>query len=154
MWVKPWRSSIAWALQIILILMQKLDMLLLLLYRCAEGFTGQFCNVSKDSNNYQAMVIGLSVMSAVLLMLLVGCCVYCCCTRRHQWKSGHGQRRAYEQTPSEYSGEAPDDVSYNGGDKKNILTPKWSSEYTTPMYKYYDHTSPSSTSGSSSTTTG
>jgi len=110
--------------------------------QCAEGFTGMFCDVTKGNDNYQALVIGLSVMSAVIFIMLIGCCLYCCYTRRHQWRS-ENRRRTYEQTPSEYSGEAPEDVPYTSGDLKGRLTPQWSSEFTTPMYRFHDHTKPS-----------
>jgi hypothetical protein len=107
--------------------------------QCAQGFSGQFCDMLDDSDTHQAMIIGLSVMAAVIFIMLVGCCLYCCYVRRFQWIPQHKRRAAYEQTPSEYSGEGPED---NSGNLKNRLTPQWASEYTTPMYRYHDHTKP------------
>jgi len=111
--------------------------------QCAEGYSGEWCDVARDSSNYQPMIIGLSVMSAMLFMLLVGCCVYCCYTRRDQFKSDEHRRRAYHRSAAEHSGEAPPhDSSYNTDKLNSRLTPQWTSEYTTPMYNFYDHTRP------------
>jgi hypothetical protein len=102
---------------------------------CAEGYMGQFCDsLTQPNSNYVALVTGLSVMAAVLLALLVAIFVYCRWVRSPRRRNS---RERYEETPSEYSVEGPEDVVYKSSSLKTRLNPKWTSGYTTSMYNYH-----------------
>lgn len=104
--------------------------------KCTEEFTGEYCDVPtnhKSGNKNIGLIVGLSVALSLLALALIGCCVYICCIRAHRQNSAAYARRRYnyEETPSEYSAD--------GGSMKTRLTPRWTSDYSSPAYHRYDN---------------
>jgi len=111
--------------------------------QCAEGFSGEFCDVytKPDSGKRNTgLIIGLSVTLSLLALVVVALLLYCCCIRKQSKADAYRHHRYnYEETASEHSA---DGGSYNGGgggSMKSRLTPRWTSDYTTSMYRYYDN---------------
>jgi hypothetical protein len=84
-----------------------------------------------------ALIIGLSVMGALLFAIIVVCFLYCCCMRARRNATNRYPRAPYDMSQTDYARGGPEDVTFKNNSMKTRLTPHWSSDYTTSMYNYH-----------------
>jgi hypothetical protein len=113
--------------------------------QCAPGYSGDSCDVTSPDtttptpqSDRTALIAGLSVMGAVLLLLLLALLVYCCCVRRRGDRQSRARYQEENVSQCSGSGTTANEGSMYSGSMKTRLTPRWTSDYTSTMYRYFD----------------